>query len=359
MARGRRTTRQIPPKRRRQQRASVRRRLNRNRRRRTNKPSFGTMIAKGTKDVLSTVPIIGSVLGDLADYAFKFLGLTNINLANKGEGSQLDSADVKVFNLQARFQVTPVVLLVGSKLAIANDFASREVLCAYRDGRIISLTVTIMPTNYVEFRQGDWTMSLNPYVNDNDVSFGVAGNGPISESQMRRAYMSITGPASKPLTLTYRPRVSEGRAFQFNPMESPFCEISIHFEQMIRSSYGHFSATDFACETLISGELEVRAGNPSANGGPFKFKRMVIDQLTQVGCYLMSTQGGGIGALEQTVIMKNDPNLKIEEKLSGNTTLLSVSGTVGRITNNTPIQPKGFVAEEFEFMSLDDQEHVL
>lgn len=215
---------------------------------------------------------MGNTLGSLADVAFKAFGLTQTDMSSAVPGTKLSVISTDVTRLYSRFLVYPAALLVGSKAALPSD-TNRAVTTPYCDGRVISLTVTIRPTNAVLQRQGEWHLSIQPYFNVTDEATITNEVAPWEE-QMRRCYLSTTGPASQPLALTYRPRIQDGRAYQYNKMDTAFAEITILFTQYVRDNYAHFSAQDFAPEILISGQVEMRASDPGGSYYP--------DQDTQV-----------------------------------------------------------------------------
>lgn len=156
-------------------------------------PSIARVIARGVKELVSGTPIIGGVLGSLADFVFKAVGVSQTDMSKYAIGTPV-SADVSITRLYSRFQIYPVALLVGSRAALPTD-TNRAVTTPYLDGRVISMTVTIRPENAVLYRQGEWHLSIQPYFNvtDDPDQGGIASQKPPYEEAMRRCYLSTTG----------------------------------------------------------------------------------------------------------------------------------------------------------------------
>lgn len=228
-------------------------------------PSIARVVARGVKELVSSIPVMGNTLGSLADLAFKAFGLTQTDMTTAKPGQKLSIIATDVTRLYARFLIYPVALLVGSRVTLPSD-TNRAITTPYCDGRVISLTVTIRPTNAVLQRQGEWHMSIQPYFNVTDEKYLTSPykSAPYEEA-MRRCYLSTSGPASQPLALTYRPRVQDGRAYQYNRLDTAFAEITILFTQYVRDNYAHFSAQEFAPEILVSGQVEMRAADPGGS----------------------------------------------------------------------------------------------
>lgn len=251
-------------------------------------PSIGRLIAKGVKSLVSSVPVVGDVLKDVLDFGFKAFGVTNLRASSSG---QLIAAEVANTALVARFHITPACLLVGSRNCVQVDMG-RKVMTQYHDGRVKSLSVRIQPTNTLASRSGDWSLAIQPFftVEDRNAAGLALSKWHPTEQGMHHMYLSTSGPASKPLQITYRPRISDGLAFGFMPLDSTYAEVVVRWEKPIRDVYSSFSANDFACETIISGSLEQRtsASMPPTNAGGYQFDTTVIDVLQEVGMFVFS-----------------------------------------------------------------------
>lgn len=340
------------------------------------KPSVGKIIARGVKELVSSVPVIGPILGSLADVTFQSFGLSRRDLYAYGPGSTIPSTagDVAICRMYTRFDVFPAALLVGSKVALPSD-TNRAVTTTFVDGRVISLTVTLRPSSAVLTRQGEWHLSIQPYFNVTDYDQsgdpninqpgGISSQYPPYEEAMRRNYLSTSGPASQPLALTYKPRVQDGRAYQYNRMDSRFCHVSILYTQYIRDAYTTFPASEFAPEILISGSVELRgsdSGGTHANTVTypkegFTWTKMVEDYYSGNQSYpkagfAFTYQTSGVEQAQGLIIM--DPsNTKLEvieaDPSTGTPALMKVSGN---IKVNTKYRSKQQLANEFEYMSI-------
>lgn len=273
------------------------RRNNNRRRRRPGKvgnPSVGRLIAKGVKSLVSSVPVIGGVLENVADFAFKAFGITKVksvvSTTNKVLHYSFNEAEVQNTAVCARFHVTPASIVVGSRSCIQIDMG-RKVMTQYRDGRVVSITIKIQPINPMGKRGGDWSLAIQPFFDATDAEgAGFKDTWYPTEQGMHHMYLSSTGPASQPLMLTYRPKITDGRAFTFMPLDKPFAEVVIRWEQPIRSAYGAFTAEEFACETIVSGSVEMRTSPSmaSTNSGGYTFDTTVVDKLRSVAAFVYS-----------------------------------------------------------------------
>lgn len=293
-------------------------------------PSIGRLVATGVKNLLSLVPAAGPALASIADFAFKTIGLTS------SEPVQLKFEQATTYNyaVAAKIQIKPVILLVGSKAAVQWD-ADRKIGTAYRDGRVISITIQIRPGNKMMDRNGEWTLSFQPYFADEDAN-GATGNVPILDSMMR-TYMTRTGQASQVLKLTYTPVVSDGRPYFYLPLNAAYGEVTVFYEQPNRAGYDVFTADDFNCDMIVSGKIEVRSTTSSLSTG-VQFDTTVNDLLKNVEYFLRSTKTKGIYGLNNT------------------STSTSVSGaglTYTRVSGNV-ISGSKSETSAFEFMSLED-----
>lgn len=230
------------------------------------KPSPGQLIAKGVKSLVSSVPTIGPIIANVADFAFRAIGLAS----SVSEESGQVLAEVENFMLAARFHVRLSSLLCGSRSCVQVD-QGRQVLCEYLDGRVIQITIRVLPTNPSAKRLGEWCLTFQPFFSDGDETS--AGFAPQLQGtvfpmwqEQRRAFLSVVGPADKPLVLRYRPRVTDGRAFGFQHLAAMFGEVSIMYRSFARTNKEAISVDEFSCETVVEGILECRT-TPSAGTG--------------------------------------------------------------------------------------------
>lgn len=253
----------------------------------------GRLIAKGVKSLVAAVPGIGPALESVADFAFKALGyaLTPPSI-NRGTYS---FTGVENTTQVARVQLTLSTVVSTSQFSIQMNMA-RKFMCAFCDGRLIRLHILVQPTNPMSKREGEWTMAFQPYfcAGDEDrKGFGEDWNPHLGN--INKMYLSATGSASRPLSLTYRPRVCDGRAYNFQALNAPFGELVIRFSQPNRNSYEMFKADDFACDVIVSGDVELREAPsmPPSDSGGYEFDRTEKDLLVKVGMYVHYV--GGLG----------------------------------------------------------------
>lgn len=271
MARSRRNVRNIPG-----------RNVNKGRRNNRRGSGLGRLIASGTKTLISSIPGIGGVLSKVADIFFKSVGLTSQHLAI---GSTL--VEPPKTSLAAKFDITPACILSGSSGCIVKD--KHEIYSQYVDARITSCTIRVIPSGASHTRCGDWHLGLQPYLMREDI----AEPDTLAPTELGIHHMmySVSGPATKPLAIHYRPRVTDGLAFHFNKLEDSVLHVAIRYDCYARPKdlYSkEFTAEDFSCDIKISGTLETRVSNEGVTVK--SYKRFVADRLKS-GMYLENHNG--------------------------------------------------------------------
>lgn len=249
------------------------------------------MIARSVKTLVSSIPSVGSTLGLIADFAFKALGFSQ-TIAVDQKAHTIGATDTEHYQLAARFQIRVLALLENSSSVIPASISPffSSFYSAYRDGRVRSLTIRAMPTGPLANRAGDWSLAFSPFFHDLD-----AGNDAISGKHlpswvmMKRAAAYAYGPASKPLIIRFRPQLSDGRPSQFLPLDGTYGVVTIMVRLLGRDSKDEIKASEFTCETVVEGVVELRSALVSNDagsdvGGAFKYTVYpVIDSLANVG----------------------------------------------------------------------------
>lgn len=281
--------------------APSKRRAGRRGRRAVGRPSIGKLVATGVKSLLSSVPAVGSVLSEIADFGFKALGVaTSVSVS----GSKFSASEVRFINLCARFDVRRSILLVGSRSCIQAD-SDRKVYSQYTDGRVVKMTIKILPINISEQRSGDWSLSFQPFFSPDDYKSPALDNASMPSAQgMKHMYLSTTGSASQPLTLQFVPNIHDGAAFQFASLDDPIGQVAIRFDQPVRATYGQFTANDFACQVIISGSMDLRTSGATCSTGTSvkTFNVTVDDKLKDVASVVHHLTAGA----SQFHILKDD-----------------------------------------------------
>lgn len=275
---------------------AVRPKRKQNRRRRTNKSSgLGRIITKGVKSLVASIPVVGGVLKDIADIAFKQVGLTTATSTPTVKGDF--KSDVRQCSLVSRFHITPAAIVAGSSGAIQMD-DGRTFMTQYAEGRVMNLTIRVNPSGAFGSMKGDWHMGFQPFYDINTIyEPGIKEmNWLPSEQGIHRAYISTTAPAHKPLQISYQPSVRDGDAYQFQDLGSEYGEISIRYDSYARDEFSDFKPSDISFDIKISGTVELRvtamglhpdANKPSGSGG-YVHTTTVKDMLTGVKAFVVN-----------------------------------------------------------------------
>lgn len=248
--------------------------------------NIGKLIGTGIKSLISSIPLVGPVLSEFADFAFKPISISKDNFKI---GDIVNPEDLKHCCLAASFLVKPSAILCGSRACVTD--LDKRIISEYIDGRVISLTITVFPSGAFGKRSGDWHLGFHPLFNESDkTSKDFSEPSQPTEQGIHHMYMSTSGPAYKSLSLTYRPRIHDGRAFQFINMNEPYGMIAIRFDNYDRSAYTEFTPDQFSCDTKISGKIEVRSTGPQKSGVHY-FDSFVTDKIQSVEGWINHSDG--------------------------------------------------------------------
>lgn len=266
------------------------------RRRRTSRRSgLGRIITKGVKSLVASIPVVGDVLKDIADVAFKHVGLTSVTRTPNID--EVFKGDVHQCSLVSRFHITPATIVACSSGAIQMD-DGRTFMTQYAEGRLINLTIRINPCGVMGKMQGDWHLGFQPFYDiDTEFEPGIKEDGWLpSEQGIHRAFRSTTAPAHKPLQITYQPTVRDGKAYTYQDLDSEIGEVSIRYDSYGRDDFSEFKPSDISFDIKISGSVELRvtamglhpdASKPAGSGG-YVHSATVHDKLKNVKAFVVS-----------------------------------------------------------------------
>lgn len=233
-----------------------RRNFNRRRRRRRTAPAqrksgglVADLVTSGVRTLVAALPF-SSVVSPLAE-----IFLTSIGLSGKVVDGSFVS-DVSIIGLSSFFAITYVNILARSPLVDLTDTMPQWADVPYRDGRLISLTITVRPSSILSKRQGKWAMAFIPRRETTDK---LRDNARVcSLRYVEKMEGSVSGMATTTLTLRFRPRPRDGFVTLFNPLEEIFGYVALAFQDDIRSSYTQFTTEEFAPDITVSGTLALK-----------------------------------------------------------------------------------------------------
>lgn len=219
----------------------------------------GSLILSGIRTVLSMIPG-ATTLSEISDFVFKSIGI--IKGADKSETYVKKTIDI--IGLGGSF-MPKYINIIGSSPLAERSMGTKDhngiqwVNCEYYDAQLISMSITIAPVNPQSNRSGSWCLSFTPFrASEDEASYKAAKAVPeyITMSHMLGA---VSGPANKPLTLAYRPGVSEGYISQYHGVDTAFGVVCIAYEDLARQSADTFKAAEFACDIRLKGSVRVRS----------------------------------------------------------------------------------------------------
>lgn len=262
----------------------------------------GRLIASGVRTLLGVLP--GSTItAPIADFIFKSLNVSSSNPTGTSPVFVFDTTFPIM--LSGQFSISPAVIFYASRGAIQVPSALQEVSSVFSMARVLECTVRVIPTNAEGLRNGELILGLQP-------RFSIDQPSPATKimdlpNSISSLYLSVRGTGDKPLTLRYRPRLSDGRTFNFMSMKDTFADVAVIYSQPVRASYGNFTVSDFSAQVEVRGRLELRGGD--GTGYPANYPAAVVDNLSTLGCAVRCL------ASKRTYFF--DDTAKLEEQVSG------------------------------------------
>lgn len=256
--------------------APIRRRFRRNKTKKRTKrvPSNGTskrnpfsaLVVTGVRTIISALPGSAFLL-PVVDLLFTSLGFSTKDGEYLTSTKLFESKEVAFNGVTG---VTPLhyVNIMARTSACARDVEKGPNVWAntpYTDAKLISLTISASPDSIQGKRSGLWTIAFFPFRNVNDESEMGKGYRPLSVGELQAMAGSVTGPADKPLMLTFKPTPADGFIYQYNNMSKAFGLLAVAYEEDVRTSYHEITADDWAPNITIRGTISLR--QPSLRRG--------------------------------------------------------------------------------------------
>lgn len=284
--------------------AKPRKQANRRRRRPTRRveksQGLGTAIATGVRNLISYLPG-SSVIAPIADFALKAFGFTRVIVENNG----VYTADTSICAVCTRFCVNYVNILVGSRNVVrdtilTNGSTRPRILSPWLEARLIEVSISIAPVNVASKRAGQWALGFKPFLSDIDHATEMKDTSSVGRIGMTGYPLYTTGPASKPLKVTYRPRVVDGHCYFFHPLDTPFGCVAIRYDAYNRDSFDGFTAEEMAMDCVVSGRLELRSRTSSDSIRPEQRYIDTLDTpLKDIHMFIENLSDGTIHAIER------------------------------------------------------------
>lgn len=251
------------------------------------RPSAGTIIANGVRNLISFLPN-STYLSPAADFIFAYLGL-----AKNAPKDKQNSANILAYVTggQAAFTVSYVNIIASSDVGvrIPSDEGGNLrnfVQLDYTEARLISLSISLAPTNRLQSRSGTVTLGFWPFISPDaeetwSTQFAVGDQflTEILEQNVNRLPYVVIGQSGKTLTLSYRPRVHDGQLFQFRPVSSRLGGVFIKFSDYARSQYDQFNGDELGFNCVLQGVVELRNSSLRASA-LVKLRDELVDNQT-------------------------------------------------------------------------------
>lgn len=294
-----------------------RRRSNRNRNRsRSSRPvkseGLGRTIVRGVRNLISAIPG-GTAFLSIADVVFKSVGYSQIRQVD----GLFVADNVTIGALATRFCINYVNILLSSRECIRSPSNARDsqfrynITTPWTEARLIEFTVVIAPTNPVSKRMGIWTLGFKPFYDSRDHATEMSRSSVPGRVGIMGYPNYTTGPASSKLSLTYRPRVTDGHVFQFHPLDTMFGCICIRFDCYSRDTVADFTPEQFALELNITGKLELR-NRVSDDDNRIAYLDKFDQPVKDVRMYVIDSET----AEEHTLLNCNSRSVTVDNKMT-------------------------------------------
>lgn len=252
-----------------------RKNIRRTKRQSPSSTGYGGLLARGIRTLLSVLP--GSLLiPGIVDFAFKSLGYTTKSPRLNHDGTI--SVEFQTTGLTALFHLALKDILIQS-FTHGTRLNSSEWESNYFAGRLRSMCIKLSPQTPQSEIRGMMSIVFIPFRSEEENKFyNNKGNiQGLSYEQVKLIPGAKSGPAGRPISLYFKPRVSDGRLNYDIAMGDEIGAVLIGFEQMSRSSYAAFSPDEFACTVTVSGVVELQ--RPREAGSPGKYSRKLDDKM--------------------------------------------------------------------------------
>lgn len=237
----------------------------------TSSTGYGGLIARGVRTLLSVLP--GSKLTTgIADFVFKSLGYsTKIAMC----GSEVD-AEFQATGLCALFHLALKDLLVDS-YTHGTRTATAGWTTNYTNGRLLAVTIRVIPQAPTGQSRGQLALGFLPFRDDKDRKYYDSNAAGMRYDQLKVMPGAKSGRANRPLQITFRPTVRDGRLYINMNMLDEIGAVAIAFDQTNRNAYGAFGMDEFSCTVLVSGI--VRLVRPNEVPKPYDLGREIDDKM--------------------------------------------------------------------------------
>lgn len=236
-------------------------------------------IVTAVRSLLSFLPG-QSVISPLADFAFKYFGLTTTDL-----GSNFSDVKVSMVGLYAAIPLRVRDLIAFSPAATRSEHGE-----IYRGGvattrvalvKALWLKVDIHNTTPRGTKQGNWAAVIRPNLGYDETKFSAFTFKVISDTPG-----AIVLSADRDISLainSFPPYWTSGRELQ---MDEVVATIYIGFEDLNRTAYTEFKSDDFSCTVNSAAGFRILASSPgSASQRYFYDIQSVYSHDGTISCY--------------------------------------------------------------------------
>lgn len=219
--------------------------------------SFSGLIVNGIRSLVAALPS-SKFLSPLVDLKLTSLALTSQESTDVNGITTVD--DVKIFGISGLAMIKYTNILSGSPTAVIDNEKGPKVWVntPYTNARLISIEITVSPTNTVQSRTGRWGCVFLPFRNSKDEDEIRTSYRPVDLPKLQQLAGSVSGPADQSLTLQYRPKPADGFAYQYNTIGTFFGAVILAYSDNIRRTYHGFKAEDFSPDVTIKGKIQLQ-----------------------------------------------------------------------------------------------------
>lgn len=300
----------------------------------TKRMSVPSFIFEGAKTLVGSIPGIGPLLANIADFGFKALGITKTPIFSATQSFAAE--ETEVFGLGADMVLPMATPWKNSELCTVQA-SSSALLPTYQSAfttvKLVNIQIKLLPSSKVSDRQGEWAMVFVPFLGPEDILEhkiqARTGDVPTFNG-VCRSPGAVYGSASRPLVLNYSTR-SNAYLQMFHSEDTFIGALRIAYQDTLRDRFIGFTASEVAPEVQISGHMI--PGN-MARTGMHTIQHRPWDNIQSTAMSLVSGNG------HRVISLQKDANFKCIE-----------NGTNCKVTGQARVSPVG----DFTLVTMECQ----
>lgn len=245
----------------------------------TGQSTFGTLVTKGVRKLVSILPG-NAILSPIADVILKSIGLSGSDLST---ATSVTEDTVDVVGIITMFTFGLKNIFGGSPIPIKHYASSQtQYLTQYRGLRARSITISYTPSSNLNFRDGTIVLGFEPFTEATEVGnwSNISATRWPDDKSLSSMTASAFGPANRPLRITFTPTAKDGFSYAAQGFSDVYGVVVLRYLNYNRDLYTSITASEFNPEITLSGVIEVL--NPTPLTSSLGSGKVVSDSVTDL-----------------------------------------------------------------------------